>query len=158
MYRPENKWQIRAVELAYLPLGDNSRYSTKQTDIALARKDGVHMTIKCSYCHQLKPILAKGMCRRCYNNSRKKPCESCGKTKLIYARGLCSNCYHKLGVNSHVVICSDCGKKRSHYAKGLCKSCYNKLQTNEWRKSHPVEFRKRMSRYQRTKRLKSRGD
>ena len=116
-----------------------------------------HVNLACISCGDVRPLIAKGLCRSCYNKSRKVWCRNCMKMKLIHGQGLCSNCYHKLGVNPNHLKCRDCGKLKPHYAKGLCKSCYNKKITYEWRRAHPADFRLKMSKYQRNKRSKSRG-
>lgn len=101
----------------------------------------------CLECGDSKPIMAKGLCGRCYGRlwARKKSggvsrqeynekrakekdirqsgvCKNCGESGNIQSLELCPRCYKKT-IGTYVT-CVRCGNLRKHAARGLCSSCY----------------------------------
>ncbi len=50
--------------------------------------------IVCKKCGEIKPHIAKGLCRRCYKQP-KRICKRCNQLKNHQGKGLCRNCYNK---------------------------------------------------------------
>jgi hypothetical protein len=92
----------------------------------------------CVSCGELKKIMARNLCPKCYaldqEKSKAKACKGCGKIQPIKAKGLCRRCYARFQRHGHtnstakikgVKLCEKCGMKPVH-AKLMCKSCYSK--------------------------------
>ncbi len=52
-------------------------------------------------------------------------CNPCGKNGKLVAKGMCKLCYQKYG--APFVVCKNCNKKKAHHGRGLCGGCYNKI-------------------------------
>lgn len=55
---------------------------------------------KCVVCNQVKEIVGKNMCGKCYHNNyrqnlKREVCKNCGIIKPIYAKGECKSCRDK---------------------------------------------------------------
>jgi hypothetical protein len=92
----------------------------------------------CKNCGELKKIVARGLCPKCYRDDlyakRSAICKGCDQLKPIKWRGLCAKCYARFKRHGHTnrtrpikgtKLCTVCGKKPIH-AKKMCNRCYNK--------------------------------
>jgi hypothetical protein len=100
---------------------------------------------ECRGCGEVKPIKAKGLCRKCYARFQRhgdfddhspvkgaRLCSHCGE-RPVHAKELCGSCYSRLlerGRPDKIKVkkyeaCSYCGDIGWIKAKGLCGACYN---------------------------------
>lgn len=103
--------------------------------------------IICKKCNEKGSHGAFGLCRKCYNNSRKELCSICGKLKIVNARNdgnpLCSNCYAHSKPKEK---CCKCKKEKYvHFRLNnlypTCEKCYKQY----FRKKEKCDVCKKIS-------------
>lgn len=108
----------------------------------------------CKECNGTLPIMAKGLCKKCYmrlwarrksnggsreeyltaktKNSKERKsgtCKTCGRTGKIQSLEQCPRCYKK--AVEVIIVCTRCNRERGHAGLGLCHSCYVNTVTNK---------------------------
>jgi hypothetical protein len=105
----------------------------------------------CSGCKKESIIYDKKhhLCKKCYTTP-KRICNNCKELVFIKAKGLCAKCYKDS--REKLFICCSCGEEKILYAKKMCRKCYysirnkktncyycNKLKSiNKWIENKPI--------------------
>lgn len=64
-------------------------------------------------------------------------CSYCGQRGQLIAKKMCKPCYQKYGVP--FILCKNCNKKNAHHGRGLCRGCYSKVYRYDKIKRHNIK-------------------